>query len=64
MNQPKDAYDQVIDRPGHDLRYAIDATKLKQELGRQPEFVTFREGLADTIRWYTENEEWWKAEKA
>ena len=64
MNQPKDAYDQVIDRPGHDLRYAIDATKLKQELGWQPEFVNFREGLADTIRWYVENEEWWKAEKA
>lgn len=64
MNQPKDAYDQVVDRPGHDLRYAIDATKLKQELGWQPEFVNFREGLADTIRWYIENEEWWKAEKA
>lgn len=64
MNQPKDAYDQVNDRPRHDLRYAIDATKLKQELGWQPEFVNFREGLADTIRWYVENEEWWKAEKA
>lgn len=64
MNQPKDAYDQVIDRPVYDLRYAIDAMKLKQELGWQPEFVNFREGLADTIRWYIEKEEWWKAEKA
>ena len=62
MNQPKDAYDQVIDRPVYDLRYAIDVMKLKQELGWQFEFVNFREGLADTIRWYIENEEWWKAE--
>ena len=63
MGQPKDAYDHVVDRPGHDLRYAIDSTKLNEELGWQPEFVDFRAGLADTIQWYTDNEDWWKSEK-
>lgn len=63
MGQPKDAYDHVVDRPGHDLRYAIDSTKLNEELGWQPSFVDFRAGLADTIQWYTNNEDWWKSEK-
>lgn len=47
----------VKDRPGHDLRYAIDATKINQELGYKPS-VTFEEGLSETIDWYLENEEW------
>lgn len=47
----------VKDRPGHDLRYAIDATKINQELGYKPS-VTFEEGLSQTIDWYLENEEW------
>tara|TARA_R110002020_G_scaffold122487_7_gene278040 strand:- start:50875 stop:51933 length:1059 start_codon:yes stop_codon:yes gene_type:complete len=47
----------VKDRPGHDLRYAIDATKIKRELGWQPS-VTFEQGLAKTIDWYLENTEW------
>lgn len=63
MGQSKDAYDHVTDRVGHDLRYAIDATKLGEELGWKPQFTNFREGLADTINWYTENENWWKSEK-
>ncbi|WP_027126246.1 dTDP-glucose 4,6-dehydratase [Gelidibacter mesophilus] len=47
----------VKDRPGHDLRYAIDANKLKSELGWEPS-VTFEEGLEKTISWYLENEKW------
>ncbi|MEO8117348.1 MAG: dTDP-glucose 4,6-dehydratase [Bacteroidota bacterium] len=49
----------VKDRPGHDLRYAIDATKINQELGWKPS-VTFEEGLSATIDWYLQNEEWLK----
>ncbi|MCY9806001.1 dTDP-glucose 4,6-dehydratase [Lentilactobacillus senioris] len=64
MGQPRDAYDQVKDRPGHDLRYAIDSTKLREELGWQPEFTDFSTGLQHTIDWYTNHEDWWKNEKA
>lgn len=63
MGQPKDAYEHVNDRPGHDLRYAIDSTKLREELGWKPQFTDFRSGLADTIQWYTDNQDWWKSEK-
>jgi dTDP-glucose 4,6-dehydratase len=47
----------VTDRAGHDLRYAIDATKLKNELGWEPS-ITFEEGLEKTVDWYLENEKW------
>ena len=47
----------VKDRPGHDKRYAIDANKLKNELGWEPS-LQFEEGLAKTIAWYLENEKW------
>lgn len=47
----------VKDRPGHDLRYAIDATKINQELGYKPS-VTFEEGLSETIDWFLNNQEW------
>ncbi len=49
----------VADRPGHDLRYAIDATKLERELGWRAE-ETFETGLEKTVRWYLENEWWWR----
>jgi dTDP-glucose 4,6-dehydratase len=49
----------VKDRPGHDLRYAIDASKINKELGWKPS-VTFEEGLSKTIDWYLSNEEWLK----
>lgn len=63
MGQSADAYDHVTDRAGHDLRYAIDASKLRDELGWKPEFTNFESGLKETIKWYTDNQEWWKAEK-
>ena len=47
----------ITDRPGHDFRYAIDASKIKEELGWQPS-VTFEQGLAKTIDWYLQNKEW------
>ena len=64
MGQPADAYDHVNDRAGHDLRYAIDASRLRDELGWEPRFTSFEAGLADTIDWYRANEAWWRPLKA
>ncbi|QQG49769.1 MAG: dTDP-glucose 4,6-dehydratase [Candidatus Berkelbacteria bacterium] len=63
MGKPKDWYDHVNDRPGHDMRYALDSTKLRQELGWKPKYADFREGLLATIEWYKANESWWKEHK-
>ncbi len=63
VGEPADAYDRVPDRPGHDLRYAIDASKLRQELGWAPQYTTFRDGLAATLEWYRANEAWWRPQK-
>lgn len=63
MGQDPKSYDHVNDRPGHDLRYAIDASKLQQQLGWQPKYTDFRAGLADTIKWYQDNQAWWKPQK-
>ena len=64
MGQPRDAYDHVTDRAGHDLRYAIDSTKLRTELGWTPTYPDFAEGLAATIDWYAEHRDWWQPHKA
>ncbi len=63
MGQPADAYDHVTDRAGHDLRYAIDSSRLRTELGWQPQFHDFEAGIAATIDWYRENEAWWAPAK-
>jgi dTDP-glucose 4,6-dehydratase len=63
LGQPRDAYDLVVDRPGHDLRYAIDSTKLRDELGWMPRYGDFAAGLEATIAWYRDNEEWWAPQK-
>lgn len=63
MGQSPDAYDHVNDRPGHDMRYAIDATRLREELGWTPRYGSFRDGLAATIEWYRANEGWWRPQK-
>lgn len=50
----------VTDRPGHDRRYAIDASKIAQQLGWQP-LETFESGLRKTVEWYLDNQSWWQA---
>ena len=59
MGQPRDAYDHVTDRAGHDLRYAIDASKARTEWRWEPS-ITFEEGLRQTVQWYLDNEAWWR----
>ena len=49
----------MADRPGHDLRYAIDAKKIRDELGWKPQ-ESFETGLRKTVRWYLDNEAWWR----
>jgi dTDP-glucose 4,6-dehydratase len=67
MGKPRDWYDHVTDRPGHDMRYAMDSSKLRAELGWKPQYTDtdgMRQGLRQTIDWYKAHEGWWRAEKA
>ena len=64
LGKSPDEYDEVTDRTGHDLRYAIDSTKIRMELGWQPVFSDFEAGLAATIAWYQANQAWWRPQKA
>jgi dTDP-glucose 4,6-dehydratase len=63
MGKPRDAYDLVTDRVGHDLRYAIDSSKLRAELGWEPVYRDMRAGLTQTIEWYRANRDWWEPRK-
>jgi dTDP-glucose 4,6-dehydratase len=64
MGKDESWLEHVNDRPGHDMRYAIDSSKLRDELGWLPRYTNFREGLQATIDWYIDNEGWWKSLKA
>ena len=64
MGKDENDFEHVIDRPGHDMRYAIDGTRLREELGWEPQFTDFEAGLDDTIAWYTDNRSWWEPLKA
>lgn len=64
MGKDKNDYVRVNDRPGHDMRYAIDSSKLRRELGWSPQYTNFEEGLKSTIDWYKSNESWWRPQKA
>ncbi len=64
MGRPRDDFDFVTDRPGHDRRYAIDATRLRTELDWTPRYTDFRSGLADTIDWYRTHRDWWAPVKS
>ncbi|MCV7315418.1 dTDP-glucose 4,6-dehydratase [Mycolicibacillus parakoreensis] len=59
MGRGPDDFDRVADRAGHDLRYAIDPTPLREELGWRPVHTDFEAGLRATIEWYRDNESWW-----
>ena len=59
MDRDPDDFDHVVDRVGHDLRYAIDPSELRDELGWGPKHTDFEEGLRQTIEWYRDNETWW-----
>ncbi|HRW19258.1 MAG TPA: dTDP-glucose 4,6-dehydratase [Dermatophilaceae bacterium] len=61
MGKPADWFEHVNDRPGHDLRYAIDSTKLREETGWRPQYQDIRAGLQQTIDWYAANRAWWEA---
>jgi dTDP-glucose 4,6-dehydratase len=60
MGRAPDDFDHVADRAGHDLRYAIDPSRLSNELGWAPKHTDFAEGLRATIDWYRDNESWWR----
>ena len=59
LGKPESLVEYVKDRPGHDRRYAIDASKARRELGWAPR-LAFEEGLRGTVAWYVEHREWWE----
>jgi len=63
MGKPADWFDLVSDRPGHDMRYAIDSSKLRAETGWEPRYRDIRAGLAATVDWYRDNAAWWQRSK-
>jgi len=64
LGRPADEFDLVAERAGHDRRYAIDPTKLRTELGWEPRYADVAEGIAQTVAWYRDHEDWWRPAKA
>ncbi|MDP0398432.1 dTDP-glucose 4,6-dehydratase [Tsukamurella strandjordii] len=64
MGRPADDFDVVPDRAGHDLRYAIDSSKIRRDLGWEPAHADFAGGLAATVEWYAAHRSWWESSKA
>jgi dTDP-glucose 4,6-dehydratase len=63
LDKPESLIEFVTDRPGHDLRYAINASKIRDELGWEPT-MDFENGINHTIAWYLEHETWWQRIKS
>lgn len=59
LNKPESLIKYVTDRPGHDMRYAIDPTKIETELVWNPEY-NFETGIQQTVQWYLDNQDWWQ----
>ena len=59
MGKDESLIEFVEDRPGHDIRYSLDSSKIREELGWKPKH-SFKEGIRETVKWYLENERWWK----
>ena len=59
LDKPESLIEYVTDRPGHDMRYAIDPRKIKAELGWEPA-TSFDEGIKKTVKWYLDNKDWWE----
>jgi dTDP-glucose 4,6-dehydratase len=64
MGKPADWFEHVNDRPGHDLRYAIDSAKLRAETGWTPQYADLSDGLEQTVAWYRDHEDWWGPQKS
>ena len=64
MGKPRDWYEHVADRAGHDVRYSNDSSKVRTELGWTPRYTSFRDGLGPTIAWYRDHRAWWEPVKS
>jgi dTDP-glucose 4,6-dehydratase len=58
LNKPETLIQYVQDRPGHDVRYSLNTTKIQEQIGWKP-VIPFMEGLNNTVQWYLDNEKWW-----